>query len=172
MKKIILALYISSTFLLAMLTSCSQHDLDTTLDDTPSTTPKFGPNFKFYTDSNLFLETQNLRTSSSADDFSIKKVKREDRKLTIDVSYAGGCQEHGFEVVWDGVVNLSNPRIVNLVLKQDRHGDTCEALVEDKIEIDLRSYFNNLIEDNNTIFVVSNGSSIQVVSSLSGEVTK
>jgi hypothetical protein len=169
MKKIILVAYIFSTFLLAMLSSCSQHELDTTLDDTPSTTPKFGPNFKFYTDSNLFLETQNLRTSSSSDDFSIRKVTREKGKLTIDVSYSGGCQEHDFEVVWDGVVNLSNPRIVNLMLKQNSHDDTCEALVEDKIEIDLKSYFNNLIEDNNTIFVVSNGSSIQVISSLSGE---
>ena len=172
MKKIILMLYISSAFLLSILSSCNQHDLDTTLDDTPSTTPKFGPNFKFYTDSNLFLETQNLRTSSSSNDFSIRNVKRENSKLTIEVSYAGGCQEHDFEVIWDGVVNLSSPRIVNLMLKHNGNNDACEALVTNKVEIDIKSFFNNLIEDNNTIFVVSNGSSIQVVSSLSGEVTK
>ena len=163
MKKILLTILIF-TALMAVLGSC-QNDLDTTLDDTPSTTPQYGPNFKFYTDSNLFIESQTKRSSDASNLYNIESVKREGNKLKINVNYNGGCKDHSFDIVWDGVVNLSYPGKVNLIVKHNANGDTCEGLVHDSIEIDLNRYFKNIIDSNTTLFVVSNAFSIKEVSS-------
>jgi hypothetical protein len=163
MKKILLVVLI---FVAAAggLSSC-HNDLDTTLDDTPSTAPKFGPNFKFYTDSDLFSESLAKRSTKEGSQYSIEAVKRVNNTLKIDVSYSGGCKEHNFEIVWDGVVNLSYPGKVNLLVKHNSNGDSCEGMVHDVIEVDLKRYFDNIIDSNNILFIVSNASSIQEVSS-------
>jgi hypothetical protein len=163
MKEILLAVLIF-TAVAGALGSC-QNDLDTTLDDTPSTAPQYGPNFKFYTDSNLFSESQTKRSSDPSNQYAIESVKRENNKLKIAVNYNGGCKDHNFDIVWDGVVNLSYPGKVNLIVKHNANGDTCEGTIHDVIEVDLDRYFDNIIDSNNTLFVVSNASSIQEVSS-------
>lgn len=147
-----------------LLTSCGSNDLDTTLDDTPAPKPKFGPNFKFYTDSNLFYKSQSTRTIGK-DPFTINEVRSDNEKIIIYVSYSGGCKEHNFDVVWDGVVDLSPPGKLNLIIKHNANEDSCEALIDDKIELNLNTYFNNLVKAKNTVFTVSNASSIQEVSS-------
>ncbi|HYG40667.1 MAG TPA: hypothetical protein VD908_18705 [Cytophagales bacterium] len=146
------------------LVSCAENDIDTALDDTPTVTPEYGPNFKFYTDSNLFLKEQSLRTSTHNAPFTIKEVKKVNENLKITVNYQGGCSDHSFDVVWDGVINLSKQKKVNLIVKHVGN-DQCKTLVSDTIVINLNKYFNNLIEINNTLFNVSNGSSIQEVNS-------
>jgi hypothetical protein len=164
MKKILLAVLIFAA-LTGGLGSC-QNELDTTLDDTPSTAPKFGPNFKFYTDSDLFSEAQAKRSTEEGSQYAIESVKRVNNTLKINVNYSGGCKEHNFDIVWDGVVNLAYPGKVNLIVKHNSNGDSCKGLVHDVIEVDLNRYFDNIIDSNNILFVVSNASSIQEVSSL------
>ena len=117
----------------------------------------------------IFILKPNLREPQPVTiSFLIEKVKRVNDKLIIDVKYAGGCADHDFDIVWDGIVNLSSPQKVNLLLKHNSNGDKCEALLSNSIQVDLKSYFDNLIEINNTEFVISNASSIQEISSLTG----
>jgi hypothetical protein len=57
--------------------------------------------------------------------------------LTIAISYEGGCESHGFDLVWDGSLSTAAPPQANVVLSHDSVGDTCDELVTDSFRFDL-----------------------------------
>ncbi len=57
--------------------------------------------------------------------------------LTLEVSYGGGCEEHGFGGCWDGNFDLSEPPGAGLTLWHDANGDGCEALLYDSVALSL-----------------------------------
>ncbi len=57
--------------------------------------------------------------------------------LLLDVSYGGGCEEHGFGGCWDGGFDLSQPPGAGLSLWHDANGDGCEAALEETVELSL-----------------------------------
>jgi hypothetical protein len=57
--------------------------------------------------------------------------------LTIDISYEGGCADHGFELVWDGSLSKSQPPQANVILSHDSMADACTDLVNQKLLFDL-----------------------------------
>jgi hypothetical protein len=57
--------------------------------------------------------------------------------LTLEVSYAGGCEDHVFDLVaWGGWLE-SFPVQVNVFLSHDYRGDACRALVTRELRFDL-----------------------------------
>lgn len=53
--------------------------------------------------------------------------------LEITVSYSGGCEEHEFQLCWDGAFMESDPVQARLTLGHDAHGDACEAYLTETL---------------------------------------
>jgi hypothetical protein len=60
----------------------------------------------------------------------------DDAVLVLDVTYSGGCVDHGFTMVWDGNVMESYPPQINLFLFHDFNDDPCDGLVDEKLYFD------------------------------------
>ncbi|MCI5122954.1 MAG: hypothetical protein D3925_00385 [Candidatus Electrothrix sp. AR5] len=58
-------------------------------------------------------------------------------KLLIDVSYAGGCAPHDFQLEWNGDFLKSNPQQVMFNLSHNGNGDACQALIRERLQFDL-----------------------------------
>ena len=57
--------------------------------------------------------------------------------IVADVKYGGGCKTHEFTAYWDGAWNKSNPPGIAIQLRHDKKGDTCKAIVETKLQINI-----------------------------------
>lgn len=57
--------------------------------------------------------------------------------LNIDVSYSGGCEEHDFNLIWDGSFLKSSPAQAEVYLSHDAKGDSCEAEISKSLSFDL-----------------------------------
>ena len=72
------------------------------------------------------------------DGVTVREVRLDGDILEVDVGYGGGCEEHVFELVWDGLVLETFPGQVNLRLTHDGNGDVCEAYIMPTLRFDLR----------------------------------
>lgn len=91
------------------------------------------------------VNTNRLNSINTGDTFIINNAKRtEDDMLEVSISYSGGCKQHGFEVIWDGIVYTDPPCNMNLLIIHNANDDNCEALITETISINLK----NLIGDN------------------------
>lgn len=81
-----------------------------------------------------FVQVGENLAQATPDPFSINSAKLEDKVLTLNVSYSGGCGEHSFSVVSDGDVGASD--VVKLYVMHNANGDRCESLVTEDLEFD------------------------------------
>lgn len=72
-----------------------------------------------------------------ADAITINEGAVSGDRLTLNVSYSGGCGEHRFALCWDGAFLESDPVQAAMTLRHDSGGDTCEAYITHDIDIDL-----------------------------------
>lgn len=137
MKYLFFILIISSAFV-----SCSDND-----DNLDNNLPSEGNNSNIILrlDKEIFDTNNNNRKNgiSEGDSFTIKEFKREGDILQIVLAYSGGCKEHTFEIIWDGIVYTDDPCKMNLLLIHRGNFDNCEALITETIHINLK----NLIGD-------------------------
>jgi len=89
------------------------------------------------------INKNRLNSINEGDFFKINKVTREDDNIQINLSYAGGCEQHKFQIIWDGIVYTDNPCHMNLILIHDANNDSCEALITQTINVNL----NELVGD-------------------------
>ena len=61
------------------------------------------------------------------DPYVAKSAGLDGDRLTIEVSYGGGCRDHAFTLVIDESFRESDPLQLGAVLAHDANGDTCEA---------------------------------------------
>lgn len=57
--------------------------------------------------------------------------------LELTARYGGGCEEHKFDLYWDGLFMESNPVQIKLQLSHNSHNDVCRALITKNIYFDL-----------------------------------
>lgn len=93
-------------------------------------------------------------------------------KLSLSVSYSGGCGEHSFTLYSSNVNIAIFPPVVTAWLVHDGNGDLCEAYLTESIEFDAK----DLVADFGSLFyvhVIPAGSteSIQVEYNASSEST-
>jgi|GEM_PF-616901 len=98
--------------------------------------------------SELFNDLENKRRDGKGEeesaDFDILEVSREGNLLKVSVSYEGGCDDHTFEVVWDGVVLEIFPCRTGLLLSHKKDSDGgCNKVVNEILEIDLADLFGS-----------------------------
>ena len=81
-----------------------------------------------------------LDVSEGSDPFVLKSVKinRDSLTMSINVSYAGGCDKHQFSLIWpDGIILIYPPNF-SVILNHDANGDMCEAWLSETLVIDLK----------------------------------
>lgn len=78
----------------------------------------------------------NMRT----DAYDIVSAKIVGNKLYIDITYTGGCAHHRFECIGTKAISKSNPpqRAIKLIHSDDN--DSCESLVNQTIEVDIKAF--------------------------------
>jgi len=72
------------------------------------------------------------------DPVTVNGVSIEGDELTVDVSYSGGCREHGFKLYMQPTFAESNPVQANLYLSHNCNGDFCRALISESLTFDVR----------------------------------
>jgi len=99
-------------------------------------------------DQNIYENLNSNRKNSipKGDPINIQNISKENNLLKIIVSYSGGCEEHNFEVVWDGIVYLDSPCFMNLILVHNGNNDPCEALITQTLEINLAKLIGEINE--------------------------
>ena len=75
-----------------------------------------------------------------SDPFELRSLSFFETTLVIGVSYSGGCQEHGFELIWPEVTTMIYPPRYTVILNHNSKDDWCEAYPSDTLHFDLASY--------------------------------
>lgn len=99
-------------------------------------------------------EPSDINYKGQKDNFEILEKHLDGQSLMVKVAYSGGCNEHFFEVSWDGNYMKSLPPQVNLNLTHVNNDDACRARIEKEFAIDLRKLFLNTP---NNVFLILNG---------------
>jgi hypothetical protein len=106
--------------------------------------------------------------SRQSDSFDVEATELYGDLLKLVVAYGGGCETHRFVVWTDNSFSQSQPPVIKLFVAHDSNGDTCEALIQRALWIDLSPIKTAFLKANpdQTSGVVSielenNGSSVQ-----------
>ncbi len=68
---------------------------------------------------------------------SVEKASIDGNILNLEVSYSGGCEDHSFELISNGMYKKSMPPQLNLYLKHTNNGDACRKLVMDTLQFNI-----------------------------------
>lgn len=86
----------------------------------------------------LVLRSPVTNKEPIGEDFTfIKSAGLNGDKLIMDISYGGGCRQHTFQLAWNGSVIKTNPPQIILTLSHNGNGDQCEAMLSERLQIDL-----------------------------------
>lgn len=106
--------------------------------------------------------------SRTSDSFDIETTELHGDLLKLVVNYGGGCETHGFVVWTDNSSSQSQPPAIMLFIAHDSHGDTCEALIQRALWINLLPIKAAFLKANPSqvkglfaIVLENNGSSVQ-----------
>ena len=85
----------------------------------------------------IYKKLMNARTNFKGSPFEILEIKRNTNLVTIVVE--GGCDTQAYKVIWDGVINFSEPMSANLVISHEPVSEAqCLAIMRHKIDVDLQ----------------------------------
>ncbi len=74
---------------------------------------------------------------NESDPVTINGMSAEGHMLSIEVTYSGGCADHTFELLTDGMLMKSLPPKQFYFLKHQANGDACEALISETLQFDM-----------------------------------
>lgn len=94
------------------------------------------------------------KRSETEGSFSIEDIKRNGDILNIRLN--GGCSEGDFQIVWDGIILLSYPGQIRLVLHNTTSKD-CNKENQINIQVNLSKIIGKH-DPKNYVFQISNGS--------------
>jgi hypothetical protein len=63
-----------------------------------------------------------------------------DSTLTLKVSYSGGCETHGFELIGSKMIQKSYPPIRGIMLIHNSNSDDCRELVEQELRFNVSEF--------------------------------
>ena len=75
--------------------------------------------------------------TAAIDDVDISNVSIDGDILSLEASYGGGCEDHFFQLCWDGEVMESDPPQISVHLIHDGNDDSCEAYLSEELSFDL-----------------------------------
>ncbi len=143
-------------FLLILLNACEQSDLDPAEQDSKKA--------ETVLNQQIYDETLAKRgNAEGSDPFEILKVSQRGNQLYVKVSYSGGCEEHLFQAIWNGVALFTEPPTVPILLTHDDQDDMCDAILQETIQIDLNALLGSELTSGPLIISLMNGSSEQTI---------
>jgi hypothetical protein len=98
------------------------------------------------------------RADSKGVPFEISKIVLTGNTLAIDVK--GGCSADDFKTIWNGVVLLSYPQQINLVVANESDNDACQPKGSYTLQVDLKKLIGDAFNPTDFIVTVSNGSKV------------
>lgn len=139
-------LYLVIIFLTLNACSATSDDNANPLFSDSYTASSYGSEVLLRINSEVFenINTNRLNSINTGDSFKINSANRINDILEVNISYGGGCKQHSFEIIWDGIVYTDPPCFMNLLIIHDAKSDTCEALMTETLSINLKE----LIGDN------------------------
>ena len=72
-----------------------------------------------------------------SDQYAVESAAVDGDRLTIEFSYAGGCQDHDFTLVLSSSFAESDPARLSAHLAHDANGDMCQAWLTNPFVFDL-----------------------------------
>ncbi|MFY0654104.1 MAG: hypothetical protein JXQ96_18850 [Cyclobacteriaceae bacterium] len=79
------------------------------------------------------------------DPFAIHSIRRLSDALEVTVGYAGGCEDHEFQLIWNGQVETdNNTKLVAVALHHNANQDMCEAYIKRTLTFDLQRELGTL----------------------------
>jgi hypothetical protein len=99
------------------------------------------------------------------DPVSINTAEIRGDSLELSVQYGGGCRDHEFGLVTNGIFAESYPVQTWVKLAHDANGDMCKALVSSVLRFDLsplKALYNNAYQTNTGIMVIHVASGLSV----------
>ncbi len=84
------------------------------------------------------LKAQIGDITKRTDAYTISSARIEGNTLYIDITFSGGCAWHKFELIGSPAVAKSLPPQRAIKLIHDNDNDSCESLVHETIEADIR----------------------------------
>ena len=75
------------------------------------------------------------------DAFEVKAVSLDGDILTVLVEYSGGCEDHEFNLKFNGAIMKSLPPQANLFLEHKANGDSCRALIRQELKFNISSVY-------------------------------
>lgn len=79
-------------------------------------------------------------SSKKSDEFEILSARLNGDKLSVHIKYTGGCAHHKFECIGSRSISKSLPPQRSIKIIHDNDNDSCESLVMQTLEIDLRAF--------------------------------
>jgi|GEM_PF-1175254 len=142
MKSIILPCAITLAFALTLnacgsKSAASAEATETSANDSGKKPGKKGPKNKI-----LPITVDPNANTSETDNFSLYSAEIEDGYLKTIVNYSGGCKEHNFSMVTNGMWLKSNPPQLNLTLLHNANEDFCKAFIFDTLRFDMTNCVN------------------------------
>lgn len=122
-------------------------------------------NVKSEKNASEYTKLLNARANFKGYPFDILEIKRTDNLLKVMVE--GGCDTQAYRVIWDGVINFTeptNPNMVlgstNLVISHEPISQVqCLAIMKHTIEIDLKLLLGNAFTPTINV-IISNASKV------------
>ena len=74
-----------------------------------------------------------FRPGNNKSTYEIKSAAIAGDILSLNISYTGGCKEHSFELISNGLYAKSLPPQITVYLKHQSNDDTCEKTIEKTI---------------------------------------
>lgn len=113
----------------------------------------------------ILLDNSSYETAPR-DIVTFNQISLNKDRLTIDLSYGGGCREHIFSLIGSNVFMESNPVRTNVVLSHDANDDPCEVWLKEELYFDL----SPLKESYQEAYLVSSGSIIILLEGVESEI--
>jgi hypothetical protein len=123
-------------------------------------------NVKSETNASEYAKLINARATFKGYPFDILDIKRTDHLLKVMVE--GGCDTQAYRVIWDGVINFTepaNPMMVlgstNLLISHEPTSEVqCLAIMKHTIDIDLKKLLGNAYTPTINV-LISNASKVE-----------
>jgi hypothetical protein len=135
--------------IMLILVNCKTKKQATTPAETVTEAETMNKNLK-----KALIIDQEYVWPGSTDQFNTlsAEITNED-SLVIEVEYGGGCKEHVFKLITNGMLKKSMPPQCTLYLEHESNEDMCRALLRQKLSF----YLGHLAKNGETIVVQLNG---------------
>ena len=89
--------------------------------------------------SHFVIITNQPPNAIQLDPFDLEDIEIAGDTITLNITYSGGCKEHGFSLYMSPAAFLeSYPVQANLYLRHNSNGDACEAFISESVFSNIR----------------------------------